>query len=283
MGYEFPQGTFVENDKGQIRYVRMGQVFFPEDWFRMCARRDDLGYPESFYVGGCCGNTSAAQDTLNHIMRMNSQGLSAYEIRNNLAEYHDLMRNHDGYNREDMPDLAEHAETDPVARMLLLYETVKDKVEPGRERPYARDYDPEDPKDALKIVDTHASALSLSLFWDRPPEGEEPSHMTRAWRAERLGKLLPAIRTLHLELGKMDLVPFEGWAIVSGDEVGQARGGPAVFGDRKEANETAKAWNESQKKSRDSRQEGEETPEYMTREFSVRACRVSLENGVEVR
>lgn len=280
MPYDLPSGTIHTNDKGFVTGVHL--PLSPEEWFSCCARRDS-GPPYSYYIGGCCGNLSAAQDILNHLMRMNSEGLSAYDIRHQLAEFHDLVRNHDGFNLQDMPDLTVHAEQDPIARILLLYETVRDGLEEDRDRPHAASYDPSRVDQALRAVEEHGSALSRSFFWIRPPEGEKPDHMSQAWRVERIRKLLPAIRTLHEYLGTLHLGDFEGWCIVDqSGEVGLTNSGAAVFGTKSEAQKTAKNWNKENERDQASRRDGDTIPAYCLRKFTIRPCTVSLENGLVV-
>lgn len=287
--YTFPEGTITRDENGQVTHVKL--PLSRDEWMAMGVRDDEKSWPESMYIGPCCGNTGRAQDIFCAWLRMNSAtGLSAYEIRRELSDLHVQLRNHDQWNDRDMPDLAEHAEKDPWARLLLLYETVRDDLPEGRDVPHAANYDETDPEKALSQLGRRGEVLSFKAMFDRD---REPSHMTKARRLEQVRRILPLIHTVYHHVQKMAPETIEGWAVVieGTDELAEATGGPAIFETEAEASAVAAKWTtqyaedveRARQRQETRRAKGwdvEEVREHLLRRFVVRPCRVSLEEGV---
>jgi len=223
----------------------------PVEWFRCCTRDGD------FYVGGCCGNMSYAQDLLNSFFRDGGW----VDVRN-LANYIEMMRSHDGFCRSDLPDPQKEEKENPLARIIAIWDLIYSEVKPLTEckldAPRAANLDV---RDAIFTLTKGAWALS----WDLLVSGPEDFHKKRD-TILNLMKIIPAFNVLSVNLKHLIPDTIEGVGIYKDGDLMETRSGYAIFKDIEEAEEVLKYWCKTKKD---------------RKQFNIKPVALSLEKGIQ--
>lgn len=205
-------------DGGRIRYLNLPLT--SEDWYQCCNRHGDR------YVGGCCGNMSAAQDLLNDMLREGS------EIQaDHFVNYGEMMRNHDGTSLRDMPNPS-LTSPNPLERLMAVYDVVKDHVTIGSTGTYN--------EENVTLAAMNLEECLRSLTWAYLMKPKD-SHMENAYMIRLLARTIPLVRTLSAKLADTCPDPIEGFAGVweKDGTVIETRNGPAIFGTEAEVTDWA--------------------------------------------
>jgi hypothetical protein len=269
----------------------------PRDWCRLCMREgedylsiqtsDGERYENSEYVGGCCGNMSAVQDTLNEWFRD-----GGWVDVDKFVELGEAMRDHgdEEFNDLSAEQLAERVdacvklqENPPTAvyttawgKLALLYQLVKDHYVP--ELPKAPASHTDEVKSAFHLVSRMAWAFGLA---DMFSQGTIATQTTEsAQKLMRFYRFLPALKIVAERSEQVAPEPLEGWAIVDlskGEgEVAENRVGLCVYATKLEAQRVLDLFEEADKQY----EEGERRP-LRKRSYKLRPVRVSWQNGLE--
>jgi hypothetical protein len=246
--------------------------FTPEEW---C----DLMMNEGrYYVGGCCGTSSAVQDILGQVFRFETGWMDVEK----LAEVAMLQVSHgerkERPNFKDLGDLdaaiKKWTELDPWQKLAVLWHLIKDCYVP--KVPSAPPHDLPPVEDAIDVLQTGLQALSIHRMFVRE---ETPASQDRTERLMALYRLLPAIRTLHDKIGELDPGPLEGYALIDreqGGKVAENGYGLCVYWTRAEAEKMLESW-----RSEDSEHKVKKDRKPIDERIGIRPVRVSSEKGLE--
>lgn len=248
-----------------------------EAWVSLCMQEGED------YVGGCCGNTSHAQDKLNYAFRF-----GGWIDADELLELAEAMRSHGDEAFEPLAkdaDLAERCTQVRIsigARLEKPWEVIAFIVHVIRgfvilDRPAALAHVP--PADrAISILSRAAWQLDYHQMIERMDRraGNDTASQNAVRERLILARLLPALR--EVAAGFADTPAFEGVALVAKanpDVVCQNGLGYCVYEtDSKELAETLAVWREDEKKEWNPPQKVDEL-------FMTRPVRVSVEKGIE--
>jgi hypothetical protein len=200
-----------------ITYVNFN--FTKIEWFEV-ASNEGKGY-----IGGCCGQTSAAQDLISKWFRFDSTGIPVRE----LEELAYIMKSHDGVEEID-PELPRitFAGLDrpveevveicapkwkqmwPLDRMALVWHIIKDvcKTKPVH---VGKTKERSEVERAISMAE-----ICLRYFWLKPlhPNNDKTKSQDRAGDTIRMFRLLPALKTITDHMAsEMYEGPFEGYAL----------------------------------------------------------------------
>ncbi len=235
---------------------------------------------EGPWLPSCCAVISEARDILLGTLR-EGRRMEARKLR----EFVEVLGSHDGFRPEDRGEVHPDHE-DPVMRLFWLWEQIADEAAVGGllgEKPIPCDLgDVTDAADALDkmlwplrmLYFTEGAAVAMEkgggkIDFVSPYSKDGLTTQSHVNRIEMLRRGLPAIRTLYRHLAEVDPGPFEGVALVeiATGHVPRTLGGLAIYADEARARETLAYWE------RDPDSAGKYAP---------RACRVSLEHGIEL-
>lgn len=204
-----------------------------EEWCRLCMR------DEEFYVGGCCGQTSAIQDYYNSIFR-DSGAVDAGEI-------HELMRaagSHDGFEEYSLTwegDLEKLVKgwrkLTPVKKIGVCCQAVKGKLAKKMLRM---------PNPHRKTDDwCHSLEGSLRLMsYQDMIQRDGDKDQKHANREELLSRIFPACqKVMEVVIPKLSK-PFEGFALTKGgtSEIVADGYGLCIYGNEKTARAMVESW-----------------------------------------
>lgn len=259
--YDYEQkGIIVQADycqHGKIASVEL--PFTPEEWA-------DLLNKEGEYLGACCADISRIRDILQAACRED------YFIEvEDLYEAAFLARHHDGGEERDYTK-----DTDPIARMIVLWDKVKDDA---RSRSKGRSVNLEDPKDALDVLFQCAGNITWNeIRFNQKTEDDKFDCIKNCNRT--LFTMVPAVRTLFFKMKELYKGAVEGYGLVRQDgEIGESRSGVAVYRTKKLADELCEQWNKTEEEEiRHTKSLKKRTPNV----YTVKKVRVSMEKGVEI-
>lgn len=253
--------------------------FTSEEWCSLCMREGDD------YVGGCCGNMSAAQDIVSDAFRFGGGRINGYD----LAKLVELMASHDGGSEGTFTGLARPV-AEAVERALakrptpwemiaLVWHIAKEHVAP--EVPHAMGKHLSPIENAVHTLGRGLRRISFEDVFKTDIETVARTSQHRASRAILLFKLLPALKIVWERIDELDLGSFEGFALVDknkGQEaVAENSWGLCIFETHEEVDDLLRLWREQEK-------EYEERTERSGRiddRIGVRRVRVSKERGLE--
>lgn len=252
-----------------------------------------------FYIGGCCGNTSAIQDKVDSMLRFGQGWISVKD----LEEIAESRIGHDGEDSEflklkrplekevawcarqlvRMKKKREQGKQvlDPWYWMAIVWHITKDHY--GPERPRQEAHVVNDKRDAL---DDAVSTLSRGLysiaiedmFSDRHDDSDKPQR--DANRLVVLARLLPALKTLNEHIGKLQPPPLEGAALVLKEDPDNvlANGlGLCIYGSNDDAQRLINLWVKE-----DEQYVGEGAGRRRAAtDFVIRNVKVTVDKGVE--
>jgi hypothetical protein len=221
-----------------------------QDWLSLCMREytpKDYDFP-SQYIGGCCGNMSAVQDTLNSWLR-DGEWVRASE----LVDVGEAMRDHDDENEmfsdamslDNIKEAAQFFVSEPVSPWWIIafcYQLVKDNYDGTIGRPFAVANHLSKEEEALSVI----SNISHSLSWRRALGEDTTFHSSsEAVKIKAMIQFGPAIKLLNEEFDNLVPDPIEAWALVdlskgerrvaSWSGVRSLRGGFAIFNKKEDA------------------------------------------------
>lgn len=252
-----------------------------------------------FYIGGCCGNTSAIQDKVESVLRFNQGWI---DVRD-LEEIAEARIHHDGDDSEfkklkrplekeviwcgrqlvRMKKKREQGKTvlDPWYQMALAWHLTKEFYGPERPRQEAHVVNP-----ARSELDDAVSTLARGLHWlsiDKMfsnQEDKKDSPQDDANRLVTLARLLPALKTLNAEVDKLAPPPLSGAAIVLSEDPGNILSngrGLCVYGSPDDARELINLWVKE-----DAQYVGEGAGRRRSAtDFVIRNVKVTVDKGVE--
>lgn len=238
----------------------------PEEWCALCM------YEGDYYIGPCCGNSSAQQDIVNAVFR-NDGWMDPSDLRS-LAE---LGLAHDGEQSSQYCDpelLTRWADRiDPLTpweRLGCLWQLTRDHLAahwiddlPLRGK---RPRPPEaDAADALYGLLTR---YRFSCFFEHSDNDETGQHLA-VYLLEQ-AKFLAALKVLHQHYTTLGVDPFEGYAIqaVESGEVAVNGYGACIYRTKVKGEEVLELWSR-------------ESARYNPGSHKVVPCRITLENGLE--
>lgn len=226
----------------------------PSEWFESCTRDGE------FYMGGCCGSMSYAQDILNSFFRDN--GWAAVR---DLAQYVETMRSHDGFSKEDLHDPQGEEKHHPIARIIAVWDLIFPDIKPAAttllEAPRPAEFS--DAKEALYALTRGAWALSWSLRFSAP---DDDLH-TKVDTIFNLMKVIPAFNTLTKKLNDLIPEPIRGFAIYSKGALMETSRGFAIYDSEEKAEEVLSYWC------------GKE--DVLRENFEIRHILLSVEKGIQ--
>lgn len=157
------------------------------------------------YLGGCCGNLSAAQDILNSVFR--EGGNIEAETFMQLAQ---LCIGHDGEFFKKPPSEEGFAAASPVGKLSFIWNLVKpflkEKIE-ATHRPV------DELDEAIRLVSSGMMYYNLNDFYRRnEPEGSKPAYA--AHDLLHLVRVYPAIKTIYEKIRGRIPDTFDGFAVV---------------------------------------------------------------------
>jgi hypothetical protein len=218
--YEY-RGKGEERERVTLNlFTHVGFGFTPEDWVRIASREG------SHYIGGCCGNTSAIQDTINHWFRFEYDHVPVDE----LAEVAEGMIHHDGidespfsvlpFKATDLLDMitkfqegiASGKAVDPWVRITMAWHLVKEFRTEKVPSATRRDYSELDR--ALSTVGRIARALNFHKMFNDDHNYPIKDEAEVAARIQALVRFAPAIKTIATKFAELDPGGFEGWALI---------------------------------------------------------------------
>jgi hypothetical protein len=243
------------------------------------------------YIGGCCGQTSAAQDLISKWFRFNPTSIPAEE----LEELAYIMKSHDDVEKINPDDPIHHitfAGLDrsaedvveicapkwkqmwPLDRMALVWHIIKDvrKTKPVHT---------EKLKERSEVERAISTAhRTLQYFWfNSVLSNDEESSQVRSGDTMVMFHLIPSLKTIMDHMAsEMYKGPFEGYALwnIADNHVAKNGYGPCIFYTKEECDELISVWEKNQDLYN-------ETEKVNFRErLTIKRVRVSLENGLEV-
>jgi len=237
---------FYEDDDGYITSVFL--PLSPEEWCECCMREG------AHYVGDCCGNMSYAQDILNRFFRD-----GGWVSPRDLARYIEMMRSHDGYDKEDLPDPQAQESTDPLARIIAVWDLISSNIKPLSERSInkPRKADLSNPRHAIRELTNGAWSLSWILL-----ESGDSFHKRQDTIAN-LMRVIPAFNSLVRYMDELIPDPIEGVGLFLDGEVVETRSGYAIYESEEKAKDVLKYWDDGE-------------------QFSLKRVRLSVADGVEI-
>ena len=246
--------------------------FSPEEWCGLCMKEGQ------FYIGGCCAQTSHAQDIMNKVFRFDS-GLFNLKDMANIAE---LLGNHDHGpetpNFEELGDIeraiANWVTLDPWQKLAFVWHVVKEHYIP--EKPNLISPDKAKVECASAILRRGLDYLAYdNIFGKRELR---PSSQRIAGRLLTLYRLLPALKIFCEKVSELNLGPFQGYALVDKKDQNNIlinRYGYCVFDTREETEGLLNIWRSEELKL-------EEKPkELIDDRITIRKVMISAEKGLE--
>ena len=223
---------FSVNHDDKITSVQL--LLTPEEWCSCCQKDGDR------YVGPCCGNMSEVQDIMNHAFR--EGGWVRVDELDTMAN---LMRSHDSWCEEDLPDPLDPKvlDEDPWVRVIAAWETVKGSTHTlAAYKP--RPLDPTVLKDAIRIASAHLHTLDWWIMYFGTDPTDDDKHPAQVMRADLLYKLVPALNTIHDKIMEADFGPVDGIAMCEPgtDKILNLRRGLAIFPTQDKADAVAEYW-----------------------------------------
>lgn len=266
----------------------------PRDWCRLCMRESEdylsveteegtkCEYSE--YVGGCCGNMSAVQDTLNGWFRDGGW----VEVRD-LVELGEAMRDHGD---ESFEELSPEKLTEAVdnylkfqeqpketqywkawGKIALLYHLVKDHYVPEAK---TRGQYGDTLEQSFKVVSRMAWTFGMGDFFTR--DRGTSATTDNAQKTMRLFRFVPALHEVYERVRELAPEPVEGWAIVDEEhngDVAENGYGMCVYATKREAQRIIDLFKRAE-------EEYEEKPSRnLENRFKLRAVRISVDKGLE--
>lgn len=230
----------------KVRGVRPN--FTPEQWCSLAMREG------SSYVGGCCGNMSALQDTINMVFRD-----GGFIDAADLLEIAGWAHGHDGFELfgsmddetfERKVETAKHFReqidgrevmVDPWALLGLIYNGVEPMLTPnstnvpgdGGRAADTEHYD-------VAVLERTLMRMTWADLFDR--EGDELAQHEANMQVLR-ARALPVMRSLVARMEESG-VDFDGWAIVNPetDEVLSNGRGLCLYPEREQAEQVVEQW-----------------------------------------
>ncbi len=288
LGIEFLQPHEYRGKPGSMRqphvlpffsYVRLPLT--AEEWCGLCMKEGN------YYIGGCCGSSSAAQDIINEIFRFQS-GLA--EIRQ-LAEIAEFMIEHDEgsdtRNFQDGGDLAGWGSLDPWKKIAVIWHLVKDHwVQDLPDIPRNKNIKRLKKKDRkISEVEQASRVLRLGLqniaFCELFNQDDEDKARSAAVKLTWLHKTIPALKVVWKGISLLKPKPFNGFAIVKKDDgqVAENGLGPCIYREEKAARKILNMWKENEKEHQDRSESN--PPLEIDSLFMIERIKVSVRNGME--
>lgn len=195
-----PEGGEPTLNKNQVR-----GLFFPltnEEWCELCMNEGQ------FYVGGCCGQTSAIQDLFMGIFRESGVAKAA-----EILELMQSASRHDGFEEYslewngDLEKLVSEWETlSPIKKIGICCQAMKEKLKPVWVKLPRERRDTEDWCDILE------GSLQLLRFRDLMKTDGDKSQK-HANREVLLARILPACQKVLEKVIPRLAKPFRGFAV----------------------------------------------------------------------
>jgi hypothetical protein len=220
------------NKNGYITEVWLPLTFV--EWGHLCMRDGE------YYLGGCCGNLSSAQDILNAVFR-DSGMIKSYLFRALV----DLTLGHEGFgdlkdeSLRELESLEKFEGEHPFRKIAAVWQVVKNELAAD----YSNDYPHENP-----ITEEHQAAFDLSnnlstISWGRFFGDDKCDAQRSRSRTVARAKVLASMKTLYAFLqGKEE--PLPGYGIRSRETKECARNGfgLCLYESREKAQETLDLW-----------------------------------------
>lgn len=252
--------------------------FTDHEWVRL-TKNDG-----TFYVGGCCGNTSAVQGQIEGIYRLDTGWVDI----DKLAIIAEAMANHDGdcdgkenefsvrLSDQKLADtVAGYADSlgklkkkrdacrkmaNPWTYMAMIWQIVRDFYDPARLSPPAPEERRDPVEDAVRTLNHGFYVLDTCWLYDHfgsDNVGEDgsfqfgdkkkPKRMQkRARDLIMLARMLPALKTFSEKIASVSQ-PIEGFAIVnkeSPEDIQENGYGPCIMATREECEEIFALWDQ---------------------------------------
>lgn len=255
-----------------------------------------------FYIGGCCGNTSAIQDKVESVLRFNQGWIN---IRD-LEEIAEARINHDGEGSEFKTlkrpldkEVAWCGRTlirmkkqralgtkvlDPWYWMSLVWHITKDHYGPERPHQAAHVVNKKRTKldDAIWLLARGLHSISIDdMFGHQKRKKDKPQD--DANRLLILAKILPALKTLNAEIDKLAPPPMEGVAIVlkaDQENVLTNGRGMCIYGSPDDAQELITLWTKEEEAYTG---EGKDRRKPTASDFVIRKVTITQDKGIEFR
>lgn len=216
----------------------------------------DLLNTEGEHLPSCCANISRIRDILQSALRQDG-----YCDVEELWEATMLAKGHDFSKKGD----------DPIARMMKLWDVVKDDARTTRNIGDAGNIN-EDPKEALEQLYKCSGIIVWNELFDNSGPDQQFANDANSERA--LATLVSCVRTLFFKMKELSVGTVTGWGVFNGDEIGESRSGVAIYRTEEMANEVCAMWNKTEQKpgKRAKREK---------RVYTVHKCQVTMEHGVQ--
>lgn len=259
--------------------------FDADDWCHMASSDGEE------YIGGCCGQSSHAQDILCHIFRMNPKWIPIRE----LEELAFTLEGHDGvqefpvvsFDGIDIPveEAVAKIESGEVkwnemwrwSRLALVWHIVKCAYNTREVQGYSKERR-NDLENAIFVSQRILQSFSLDKFFAK---NEKTDSQTQASRTLRLYKLLPSLEIVHKKVEELYDGPLEGYALwdLKNDTVATNGFGPCVFYTEEKCNELLDQWEQNA----DEYEDGMNQKKKNIRDrLGVRKIRITKEDGLEL-
>ncbi len=267
--------------------------FTADEWCHMASSEG------AEYIGGCCGQTSNAQDILCHIFRMSPHWIPISDLEELALSLH----GHDGvlefpevsFEGLDIPieEVVERIERgEPKweelscwSRLALVWHIVRDAYEPRE--PHGRSKNIQEDEDTVGSADLDyavfvAQRMLQSFSFDRFfAKNKRTDSQSQASRTIRLYRLIPYLNTIHDKIGELYSGPLEGYALwdLENDEVASNGFGPCVFHTEDECNELIDQWERTAEEYEDGMNQKKKG---VRDRLGIRKVRITKEKGLEL-
>lgn len=205
------EGQRVSVKRKKFQNVKL--PFTPEEWVSLVSKDGH------FYIGGCCGSSSATQDIICDLFRFESGW-----VGRNLARIAEQVIVHDGDTSlfDEFPNLSEIIDDasvlgpgevrDPWVFMAVVWHLTKHHMSTVEVPHSSGDHIPPIRK-ALRILERVSSAIGWEHLFEKGTL-EGPDSQRRAARSLALARLVPALSFVLERVDQLDLGEVNGFALI---------------------------------------------------------------------
>lgn len=272
LGVEYCQAyEYVDRDQKDVDLIsRVLLPFTTDEWCAMCMREGP------HYIGGCCGNSSAAQDIMNAVFREGGwiEGRELERVAQ-LVAGHDPSGPFGDNGKADLLWKEGCAQADPWKKAAAIWHMVKLDIQ--REVPTGPGKHRSELESAIHTLSNGMDYMTYERFMTRQEEDGSLDSQGKARRLIELARVLPALRIVHDRIRELDVGPFLGFALWDKvrESVATNRMGLCLYETQAEVDAILTIWRDQEK--RYTVKKGPSVDEVI----QVRPVRITLERGLE--
>jgi hypothetical protein len=259
--------------------------FSADEWCHMASRDG------AEYIGGCCGQTSHAQDILCHIFRMTAHWIPIRDLEelaltleghNDVLEFPEVSFDGMDISVEEAVGKIESGEVKWEemgcwSRLALVWHIVKDAYDPEAVSGY-----PEEKTDTLDNAIFISSRVLQSFSFEKLfAKNEKTGSQAQASRILRLYKLIPSLEMVYNKVSELYDGPLDGYALwdLKNNTIATNGFGPCVFYTENECNELLDQWERTAEEYEDGMNQKRKG---VRDRLGIRKVRITKEKGLEL-